>query len=114
MAIAQLYSGSMSVSTTEVSCVTGSVGPDVSVSDGIVQGFFDLADMIAGDILQIRVYEKTRSGDTQRVLYEWVLRDAQSEDLFITPALILMHGWDFTLDALAGTITVYWSIRGVS
>ena len=32
----------------------------------------------------------------------------------VSPSLILMHGWDVTLDALAGTITVLWSIRQVA
>jgi len=32
----------------------------------------------------------------------------------VTPPLVLLHGWDITLDALAGTITVNWSIRQIT
>jgi flagellar hook-associated protein 3 FlgL len=58
---------------------------------------------VAGDQLQVRVYEKVRSADTQRVIEEWILTGAQSKPIFVTPPLTLKHGWDFTLDKLAGT-----------
>jgi hypothetical protein len=44
-------------------------------------------------------------------VYEAILRDAQAEPIWVSPSLILMHGWDVTLDALTGTITCNWSIR---
>lgn len=114
MAITELYSGSAAISTTEVSCATGTGGVSSITTDGVFQAFLDVSDMIAGDQLQIRVYEKARSGDTQRIVYQAYLTGAQSEPLWVSPSLILMHGWDFTLDALAGTITVNWSIRQVA
>lgn len=114
MAIAQLYSGTKAVDTTEWSCTTDTSGPDENTTDGIFQVFLDVSDMIAGDQLQIRVYEKCRSGDTQRIVYQAILAGAQSEPIWVSPSLILLHGWDVTLDALAGTITVLWSIRQVS
>ena len=67
-----------------------------------------MSDMIAGDQLQIRIYEKCRSGDTQRIVYQSILSGAQQEPIWASPSLILMHGWDVTADALAGTITVLW------
>lgn len=114
MAISELYSGTEAVSTTEWSCTTDTAGPDADTTDGIFQVFLDVSDMIAGDQLQIRVYEKCRSADTQRVVYEAILTGAQSTPMWVSPSLILMHGWDVTLDALAGTITVLWSIRSVA
>ncbi len=114
MAIAQLYSGTKAVDTTEWSLTTDTAGPDADTTDGVFQVFLDLSDMIAGDQLQIRVYEKCRSGDTQRVVYEAILTGAQAQPMWVSPSLILMHGWDVTLDALAGTITVLWSIRQVA
>jgi hypothetical protein len=114
MAISELYSGTEAVSTTEHSCTTDTAGPDVDTTDGVFQAFFDVSDMVAGDQLQIRVYEKVRSGDTQRVVYEAILTGVQATPIFVTPSLILLHGWDITLDALAGTITVNWSIRSVA
>ena len=114
MAIAQLYSGTKAVDTTEWSCTTDTAGPDADTTDGIYQLFLDVNDMVAGDILQVRLYETCRSGDTQRLVKEWVLTGAQAEPIFVTESFILLHGWEFTLDALAGTITVLWSIRQVS
>jgi hypothetical protein len=114
MAITEAFAGSEAVGATEHSCTTDTAGPDVETSDGVFQVFLDVSDMVAGDILQIRVYEKVQSNGTQRVVYECVLRDTQAEPVWVSPSLILLHGWDVTLDALAGTITVEWSIRKVA
>lgn len=111
MAVSEAFSGTEAVSTTEWSLTTDTAGPDAEASDGVFQLFLDVSDMVAGDILQIRLYEKARSGDTQRLAQEWVLTGAQAAPLWISDAYVLLHGWDFTLDALAGTITVNWSIR---
>ena len=114
MAISELYSGTEAVSTTEHSMTTDTAGPDVDTTDGVFQIFLDLSDMVAGDELQIRIYEKARSGDTQRIVAQWSVFGAQADPIWVSPALILMHGWDATLDAIAGTITVLWSIRAVA
>lgn len=114
MAISEAFTGSEAVSTTEHSLTTDTAGPDAETSDGVFQVFLDLSDMVAGDVLQIRVYEKVTSSSTQRIVYESVVRDAQAEPVWVSPSLILMHGWDVTLDALSGTITVDWSIRKVA
>lgn len=114
MAIAQLYSGTKAVNTTEWSLTTDTAGPDADTTTGVFQVFLDISDMVTGDELQIRVYEKTRSGDTQRIIYQANLVGPQSPPTWVSPSLILMHGWDVTLDAIAGTITVLWSIRQVS
>jgi len=114
MPIAELYSGTEAVGATEWSCTTDTSGPDVDTTDGVFQVFLDLSDMIAGDQLQIRVYEKVRSSSTQRIVYQAILTGAQPEPVWVSPSLILMHGWDVTLKALAGTITVDWSIRQVA
>lgn len=111
MAVTELYSGTEAVGATEHSCVNDSSTIAADTTDGVFQVFLDVSDMVAGDQLQIRVYEKCRSGDTQRIVYQAVLTGAQSAPIWVSPSLILMHGWDVTLDALAGTITVNWSIR---
>jgi hypothetical protein len=91
--------------------VTDSAGPDAETSDGVFQLFLDLSDMVTGDELQIRIYEKVQSTGTQRVIYQSNLIGPQSPPSWVSPSLLLMHGWDMTLDAIAGTITVEWSIR---
>lgn len=114
MPIAELYAGTEAVGVTEHSCTTDTAGPDADTTDGVFQLFLDVSDMVAGDILQIRLYEKCRAADTQQVAKEWILAGAQVEPLWVSPSCILLHGWDFTLKALAGTITVNWSIRQVA
>lgn len=115
MAITEAYSGSAAISTTEYSA-PNNANYDINTpitADGVYQVFLDTADMVAGDQLQIRIYEKCRTGDTQRMIYESILTGTMA-DMWVSPSLILLHGWDVTLDALAGTITVNWSIRKVA
>lgn len=116
MAITELISGTEAVSTTEHSLATDTSYDtgDAQTTDGVFQVFLDVSDMVAGDQLQIRGYEKCRSGDTQRIFFEAILAGAQSSPIWVSPSFVLMHGWDFTCDALAGTITVLWSIRQVA
>lgn len=116
MPISEFVTGTQAVDTTEHSLATDTSYDtgDAQTSDGVFQAFLDVSDMVVGDQLQIRLYEKVRSGDTQRVVEEWVLQGVQAKPIFVTPALVLMHGWDITCDALAGTITVNWSIRQIA
>ena len=115
MAITEAYAGTAAIGATEYSApnaATYSAGSAIT-ADGVYQVFLDTSDMVAGDQLQIRIYEKCRSTDTQRVIYESVLTGTMAET-WVSPSLILLHGWDVTLDALSGTITVNWSIRKVA
>ena len=116
MAITEAFSGTFLVTTTEYSApnaATYSAG-SARTEDGVYQVFLDTSDMVAGDQLQIRIYEKCRSVDTQRIIYESILAGTMA-DTWVSPSLILLHGWDVTLDTLAGTsIQVSWSIRKVA
>lgn len=114
MAITELYAGSEAVSTTEHSITTDTAGPDADTTDGVFQVWLDVSDMVAGDELQIRLYEKVQSSGTQRIAAQWTLTGAQAAGAWVMPSMILMHGWDVTLDAISGTITVEWSVRQVA
>ena len=114
MAISEYVTGTEAISVTEWSLTTDSAGPDADTTDGIFQLFLDVSDMVAGDQLQIRLYETVRSGDTQRIAEEFILNGAQATPVWVSPTVILLHGWDWTLDALSGTITVLWSIRRIA
>ena len=115
MAISAPYENTVSVTTSEYSCPNaGTTLTPITVA-GVYQVFLDTSDMVAGDELQIRVYEKVRSAGTQRIIMQTNLVGAQSPPTFVMPALTLMHGWDVTLKTIAGTsITVDWSIRTVA
>jgi hypothetical protein len=117
MAITEPFAVSQVVTTaTEWSMTTDTAGPDLETSDGVFQVFLDLADMVSGDELQIRIYEKVQSGDQQRIVYQSNLIGPQSPPIWVSPSLVLMHGWDVTLNQMAGTanITITGSIRKVA
>lgn len=115
MAISEAFSGSATISTTETSLVTNTSGPDAETTDGVFQVFVDFANLAAGDSFRLRYYEKARSGDTQRLIEEWIFDGAQSKPLHVSPSFIFLHGWDVTLIKLGGTDrTITWSIRKVA
>lgn len=115
MAISQAFSGTETVSTTEHSLTTDTAGPDVDTTDGIFQCFLDLSGLAAGDIFVFKVYEKVLSSSTQRVCYEVTFNGVQGAPVWVSPSLILLHGWDMTLDKISGTDrAIDWSIRSVA
>ena len=115
MAITEAFANTQAVVATEHSCLRDATY-DIAqpqTDDGVYQAFFDVSDMVAGDLLEIRVYEKVQAADTQRVLYLATLVGAQGTPIFVLPSLVLINGWDITLKGTAASITVTWSIRKV-
>jgi len=87
----------------------------VQTDDGIYQILIDFTNMAAGDEYQIRIYEKVYGAGTQRIVYQSNLVGPQSPAVWVSPALMLLHGWDVTLDKIAGTDrSISWSIRKVN
>lgn len=83
--------------------------------DGIYQLFVDVGAMVAGDVTEIRIKEKCRTGDTTRQILCSTLAGVQSDPLWASPSFVLMNGWDMTLRQTAGTGRAYpWSIRKVA
>lgn len=117
MAIAEYAAGSETVTTTEHSLSTDTAGPDTQTDDGIYQCFLDLNALALGDTFEFRVYEKVQAADTQRVALLASFSNAQGTDgaVWVSPSLILLHGWDMTLKKTAGTDrAITWSIRRIS
>jgi hypothetical protein len=117
MAISEAFAGSETVGTTEWSLTTDTSGPDVETSDGIFQCFLDLNALALGDTFEFRIYEKAQAADTQRVCFYAAFSNAQGADaaIAVSPALVLINGWDMTLKKTAGTDrTITWSIRKVA
>lgn len=109
-----LYSGSNSISTAEVSMTLNSTsGAPASKTDkGTMSCVLDVNAIVAGDKYELRLYDKCRSGDTQRQVAKWIIQGAQAEPIFMTPPLMIGEGWDFTLKKLLGTDrTIASSIR---
>lgn len=108
---------SATISTTEYSLPADTTTgvPTSQTTDGIYQFFIDFGAMIAGDQYEIKMYEKTDSGGTQRLVETWIQTGAQSKPQFVLPSMILGEGWDVTVKKLAGTDrAIAWSIRKVA
>ena len=103
MAISEAYTFSaVTVSTTELSFVSGTSSLQTITTAGVYQLYVDAANMAKADEFRIKVYEKALTSGTKRTLTQWSLLGVQTE-LFCTPSLILMNGWDFTIIKIAGT-----------
>ena len=115
MAITEAYAESQSVTTTEWSLTGDDDSLGAVTDDGVYQVFLDVSAVAAADLFRVRVYEKTRSADTQRVVYEAYIGGPQATPVWVSPSLILMHGWDVSLIKISGTDrTITWSIRKVA
>ena len=84
--------------------------PDLT--DGVFQLFVDLVTMVNDDEVTIRIKEKVLSGGTARLIWSASFKHIQSSPITVSPPLILIHGWDMTLEKTAGSNTAFpWSIR---
>lgn len=114
MPIAEYRTGSDTISTTEYSVVTPGTTLASDATDGVYQVFIDFSNMAAGDEYEIKIKEKVTSAGSQATIYYAVLEGAQSSP-FVTPTLVLLHGWDVTVKKNAGTDrSISWSIRQVA
>ena len=114
MAVTEPYTFNATVSTTELSIVSGTSTLQNITTAGAYQLYVDTSTMAKADEFRIRIYEKVRSADTKRVVQSWSLLGAQGEN-FVTPTLMLLNGWDFTIVRTAGADrTVTASVRTIA
>lgn len=111
----EAYTGTAAIGAIEWSLSTSAPGAHADTNAGIYQAFIDLSAMQAYDVFEFKCYEKTRSGDTQRVVFSANFEGMQSEPIAVTPTLILGVGWDMTLTKVSGTDrAINWRISRVS
>ena len=105
MAITEAYSGTSTIGTTEWDLASNtSFVADADTTDGVFQVMLDLSALATADEFVFRLYEKVTSG-----------LGPQGTPHRVIPALILLHGWAFTLQKSAGTDrSITWSIRSVA
>lgn len=116
MAISEAWAGSFTSSTTELSLISGTSTLQADGTDGIYQVFLDLNALTGGDTFEFRVYEKVQSSSTKRVVMIATFSNAQGADSanWVSPSLILINGFDFTLKRTAGADrTIEYSVRKV-
>jgi hypothetical protein len=115
MAISEAYASSQSVTNDEWDLPSDSTTLGAVTDDGVYQCFLDLNALLKGDVFAFRVYEKVGSASTQRVVFEVRFANAQSEPVWVSPSLILIHGWTMSLNKISGTDrTIDWSIRKIA
>lgn len=104
MAISEPYElDGVTVGATELSIVSGTTSLQTITDDGVYQLWIDAGVMAKADEFKVRIYEKVEAtGGTKKVVLQHTLLGVQSE-VFVTPSLILMHGWDMTIQKISGT-----------
>lgn len=115
MALNAAYEGSATIGATEFSLTSGSTTLASQAAAGIYQLFLDLSALAAGDSYVVRVREKVTAAEAQQVIEAVTVSGPQATPVLAMPALLLMRGFDFTVQKLAGTDrALAWSIRQVA
>lgn len=114
MAISESHTGSATIGTTVYYLASASTTATPQTTDGVYQLFIDLENLAAGDIVQVCCWEKvTAAGSFEKVWIDNVTGPLDSPH-YVTPSLVLMHGWEFSLAKITGTDrTLSWSIRKI-
>lgn len=116
MAITEAFQSSATITTTEYFLAAASTtqGSGQAV-DGAHQLFLELNNLTAGDIYRIRAWDAISSAGTARVIFEENVAGPVGTPLYVTPTLIQLHKWDFSVTKIAGTDrSIAWSIRKIA
>ena len=117
MAITEHASGTRTAGTPPEGSFTA-LGTAADTTDGVFQFMIDVSNLANGatsDAIEIQILEKVLSSGTARVVLESYLVGAQDEPIWVSPALVLMHGWTIQIKQTAGTARSFdWSQRKVA
>lgn len=105
MAISEPYElDGVTVGASELSVVSGTTSLQTITDDGYYELWVDDGgNMTKTEEYRIRMYEKVEgTGGTKKVVFVATLKGVQSE-IFTMPGRILINGWDFTIQKIAGT-----------
>jgi hypothetical protein len=112
----EAYTGSATIGATEWSLSSNSSGPGVVDVSGVYQAFIDCNAVSGSDVFRYRIYEKCRTGDTQRCAYSYDISGTQAlAPILAAPSLVLGIGWDMTIQKIQGTDrAIAWRISKVA
>jgi hypothetical protein len=104
MAISQAWElDGVTVGSSELSIISGTTSLQTNTTVGAYQLWVDAGNMAKGDEFRVRIYEKVEAtGGTKKVVFSATLAHVQSE-VFVAPTLVLMNGFDFTIQKIAGS-----------
>ena len=115
VAITELYTNTATVSTVVYSLPNNSTTPAAITTDGVFQIWIDLSAMAANDEYEILVLEKCTSAGSQLAIMTVRMIGTVGTPQWVAPTFILMHGWDVTMQRIAGSDRSFtWSIRQVA
>lgn len=107
----------VTITSTETSLAVngGSTTLQTLTDSGLYTVMIDgVASMSKGDEYYIRIYEKSASLATKRVIMDARLMGTQSQP-WVQPALLFGAGWDVTLQLISATgRPFYWKISRVN
>ena len=107
---ATITNSSASISTTEISIMTGTPTLTAQTTQGVVHCVIDFENSIAGDEWDVVMYEARASGQTQLPIWKAHIRGVS--DPLVLPPVFLCNGWNITIKRTAGSDrTIYWSVR---
>lgn len=113
--IQTLYTGTLTVGTTELSLVTGTSTLGASTTAASAEADIDLSALAAGDAVRVRVREKIVAGGSQVVLFDATYAGPLQEPGLKLPLGLMVNGWDVTIVKIGGvTCSVPYSIRAVA
>ena len=98
------YMSAVSVSTSEISILTGTTTLTDSTDAGIYRLWLDVgaASLVKGDEFIVKIKEKCLSGGTQRILDQRIISHTDG-NIAVFPPVMLLHGWNMTIQKISGT-----------
>ncbi len=109
MAVSEFASGTLTSTGVGTQDVLNTTSPETT--DGVFQFWVDPTAITGAEVITVRVKEKVISGSTEIVAFEATYTGtSHGGRAIVTPSVILLHGWDFTVEATASN-SIPWSIR---
>jgi hypothetical protein len=100
----EAFNGNPTVGTTEYFLASASTTKTKQTTAGVYQLFLDVNALAKNDVFEVKVTDEARAADTvEQVAYRATLWGVKTSKVWVSPALALMNGWEFSLDKLAGT-----------
>ena len=105
----------VTVSTTELSLISGTSTLQANTTAGIYEVVIDANAVTATESFEVKIYETVLAAGTKRVAHRMLINGVQAWPIVVYPSLLLGIGWDVTIKKLLGTDrALTWSIRKVA
>lgn len=97
----------MTVAVVSSGSQTATISTEHTLATETTAGVFvlvvDLAALAGGDVVELRVYGKARSSDTERLLHVGTYAHVQAAPLVMSVPVVSPHHFKATLKQVAGT-----------